>query len=175
MNTLGRWRSNRLQRGSSLMEFALVSGLLFLILFGIIEMGLMFKDKAILSQAAREASRSLGVGSRPGIALQRAETSAAGLGLTWPPPQASDSTAQVGSATSSGYALITLTKTTPDASGNPTTWSAVGVSLDNSTVNDASAGDLVKATITYNHPLVSSFVFSTGFKTEGASVVMRRE
>lgn len=46
------------QRGVAAVEFALVLPLLLLILFGIIDFGLMLYDKAMITNAAREGARA---------------------------------------------------------------------------------------------------------------------
>jgi len=46
------------ETGGSMVEFALISPLLFLILFGIIEFGLLLFDKAVLTNACREGARA---------------------------------------------------------------------------------------------------------------------
>ena len=143
---------NRTQRGAVLVEFAFCAGLLVLILFGLLEMGLLLGDQATVDQAAREAVRSLAVGSAPSVAANRAITAATGLTLTG--------------------ANVQLQRSHPDANGNPTSWVTVGVS---GTGNDATTGDFVRATITYNHPLLTSLVFTGGTRTLTAALVMRRE
>ena len=45
------------QRGTSAVEFAIVLPLLVVFLFGIIEFGLLFYDKAMVTNASREAAR----------------------------------------------------------------------------------------------------------------------
>ena len=45
------------QNGASAVEFALIMPLLFLLLFGIIEFGLLFYNKHIITNAAREGAR----------------------------------------------------------------------------------------------------------------------
>ena len=45
------------ERGVAVVEFALVVPLLLLILFGIIEFGILFYDKAVITNASREAAR----------------------------------------------------------------------------------------------------------------------
>ena len=49
--------SLRQQDGGSLVEFAIIAPLLFVILFGIIEFGILIYDKAMLTNAAREGAR----------------------------------------------------------------------------------------------------------------------
>lgn len=141
----------RRRRGVALVEFALCASLLMLLLFGILDVGLLLGDRAALGAAAREAARSLAVGSAPAVATDRAIASS---GL---PLQAAN---------------IILERTTPDVSGNPQAWVAVGVSGEG---NDASPGDFVRATIRYDHPLITPLVFSGATKTVTASLVMRRE
>jgi Flp pilus assembly protein TadG len=46
------------QKGTSLVEFAIISPLLFVILFGIIEFGILLFDKAMLTNASREGART---------------------------------------------------------------------------------------------------------------------
>ena len=64
------------------MEFALVSGLLCLLLFGIIEVGLLFGDQALVGAAAREAARSAAVGDPTATAQSRGVSGGAGLPLS---------------------------------------------------------------------------------------------
>ena len=101
---------HRMQRGAALVEFAICAGLLVLILFGVIEVGLLLGDRATLDQAAREAARSLAVGSAPSVATNRAITAATGVTLT--------------------AANVQLQRSSPDANGNPTAWVTIGVKRD---------------------------------------------
>lgn len=50
-------KSLRYQQGSEVVEFAITSALLFLILFGIIEFSVALFDKATLTNASREGAR----------------------------------------------------------------------------------------------------------------------
>ena len=45
------------ERGGSLIEFALISWVLFLVLFGIIEFGLILYNQAVITNASREGAR----------------------------------------------------------------------------------------------------------------------
>ena len=47
----------RKERGTALVEFALILPLLLLVLFGIIEFSILFYDKAVITNASREAAR----------------------------------------------------------------------------------------------------------------------
>jgi len=55
------------QRGGSMVEFALILPLLIIILFGIIEFGIIMYDKAIVTNASRE-------GARAGVVLRLTST-----------------------------------------------------------------------------------------------------
>jgi len=50
------------RRGAALVEFALVSTLLLMLVFGMIDFGLAFSDLLALNQIAREAARSAALG-----------------------------------------------------------------------------------------------------------------
>ena len=140
--------TRRRRRGAVLVEFALVSALLCLLLFGIIEMGLLFQDQAEVSQAAREAARSAAIGDPTATAKGHAISAGVGLSLT-----------------AAGATLET------SADGG-TTWAVLG---DSGTANSAATGSLIRATVTYAHPLVTSYVFAGGSKTLTSKMVMRRE
>ncbi len=141
-------RRRRRQRGAALVEFALVSSLLFLLLFGIIEMGLLFGDQAQVSQAARAASRSAATGDP--VAKAAGGGVSAGVGLPLTP------------------ASVVL----EESADGGTTWITLG---DSGGSNNAPTGGLVRATVTYSHPLVTSLVFAGGARTLTARMVMRRE
>jgi Flp pilus assembly protein TadG len=51
-------RELRSDRGTSLVEFAIVLPLLFLLVFGLIEFGLLFYNKAVITNASREGARA---------------------------------------------------------------------------------------------------------------------
>jgi len=136
------------QRGAALVEFALVASLLCLLLFGIIEMGLIFQDQALVSEAAREAARSAAVGNTTLTAQTVAVNSGAGLGITM------------------GNVFL------EQSADGGQTWVVLG---DTGTANNAATGALIRATVTYAHPLVTGFVFSGSSKTLTAKMVMRRE
>ena len=55
------------EKGGSLVEFALIAPLLIIILFGIIEFGVLIYDKAMLTNACREGARAGIVFSDPRI------------------------------------------------------------------------------------------------------------
>ncbi len=141
-------RTRKQQRGAALVEFALISTLLFLLLFGIVEVGLLLGDGAQVGAAAREAARAAAAGSTTGDAAIRGANAAAGLHLS--------------------PAAIVLEKS---ADGGAT-WTALG---DTGGGNDAAAGNLVRATAAYNHPLVTTLVFSGSTRLLTSKLVMQRE
>ena len=51
-------RSKRRNRGAALVEFAIILPLLLVILIGILEFGLLFYNKQIITNASREAARA---------------------------------------------------------------------------------------------------------------------
>lgn len=53
------------ERGAALIEFVLVVPLLLLLIFGIIEFSVLFYDKAVITNASREAAREFSVYSQP--------------------------------------------------------------------------------------------------------------
>lgn len=53
------------QRGAALVEFAMVLPLLMVILMGIIEFGIILYDKSVITNASREAARSMIVYDSP--------------------------------------------------------------------------------------------------------------
>lgn len=138
------------QRGAALVEFALVSSLLFLILFGIIEVGLLLGDQAQVGAAARAASRAVSVGST----IESAETSGINAG--------------------SGLHLTAASIHLEKSLDNGTTWIALGNTVTG-TNNDAVSGSLVRATVSYSHPLVTTLIFSGSTRLLTSKLVMQRE
>ncbi|MGI4788007.1 MAG: TadE/TadG family type IV pilus assembly protein [Janthinobacterium lividum] len=139
----------RLQRGAALVEFALISGLLFLILFGIIEVGLLLGDQAQVGQSAREAARAAAAGSTVEAADASAVSAGSGLHLT--------------------AASVILEKSADGGS----TWAALGDTAAGT--NNAAAGNLIRATVTYSHPLVTTYIFTGSTKLLTSKMVMQRE
>lgn len=137
------------QRGAALVEFALVSSLLFLILFGIIEVGLLLGDQAQVGAAAREAARAAALGST----IETAEADGVNAG--------------------SGIHLTTSSVYLEESLNNGATWTPLGDTV--SGTNDAVSGSLVRATVSYNHPLVTTLIFSGSTRLLTAKLVMQRE
>ena len=142
--------SVRLQRGAALVEFALISSLLILLLFGIIEVGLILGDQAQVGAAAREAARAASVGGTVEAAQASAVNAGSGLHL----------------ATGSVY----LEQSVPPSP----IWIALGDTVDGSS-NNAVTGSLIRATVTYSHPLVTTLIFSGSTRTLTSKMVMQRE
>lgn len=140
-------RHLRQQRGAALVEFALVSVLLFLILFGIIEVGLLLGSQAQVGAAAREAARAAAIGSTVGDAQMRGVNAGTGLHLA--------------------AASVYLEK-----SVDGVVWIPLG---DNGSANDALTGSLIRATVTYNHPLATTLIFAGSTRLLTAKLVMQRE
>lgn len=137
-------RGNR--KGAAMVEFAIVVMLLFTLVFGIIEFGLLIKDYLTLSQAVREGSRSAALGSPMNIVVARVQNSAPTL---------------VG-ANIDPIELYKRPATTPSGS-----WE--GPLAD----NDSTTGMQVRVRAEYPHQLLTGFFGST--ITISADMVMRRE
>ena len=69
------WSNPGTQQGTSIVEFALVAPLFFLLLFGMIEFSVILFDKATITNASRE-------GARAGIVFRDGDRSLAGAGVT---------------------------------------------------------------------------------------------
>ncbi len=52
-----KWEIIKCQKGAAAVEFAIIAPLLFTITFGIIEFGLLFYDKQVITNASREGAR----------------------------------------------------------------------------------------------------------------------
>ena len=70
------FRNFRKECGSSLVEFALIALFFFMVIFGIIEFGLLLYNQQVVTNAGREGAR-FGVVARPnGMEVQKAEIEA---------------------------------------------------------------------------------------------------
>ncbi|MFA6665938.1 MAG: TadE/TadG family type IV pilus assembly protein [Armatimonadota bacterium] len=143
------------KNGTALVEFAIVVTLLFVLVFGIIEFGLMLKDYLSLSQAAREGARSAALGSPTSIVETRIRSSTTMLNPS------------------------RLTITLQSRTGDSGEWSALENTSD-SKYNNAASGDQVRVSLKYTHNLVTGKMFSwiagggTSFNLN-TDMVMRRE
>lgn len=144
---MNHWRNNR---GSSLVEFAIVCLLLFTVVFGIIEFGMLMKNYLTLNQAVREGARSAALGSPMAVITDRVQNSAPGI------PDSDE------------IANIELYKKTPTS----TDWALIAT-------NDATPGDQVRVRAEYPHKLITGNFFgwlgTDGTVTISADMVMRRE
>ena len=144
-------------RGQSLVEFALVLPLLLVLLFGIIEFGLVFKDVLAINQAAREGARAAAVGSTTSTISARVTAS----------------------ATTLNTANITTTRSYRTYTNGA--WSSWTTLSDSGDVNAAPSGAHVKVAVSYPHTLVTGGLFSriadpnSNRLTLNTSTVMRRE
>lgn len=82
-------RARRSDEGSAAVEFALVLPLLVVLLFGMIELGMVFNAKIAITHAAREGARvaSIGKGAAAVVGAVRAQTTslvAARVAVTGP-------------------------------------------------------------------------------------------
>lgn len=151
-------RSRNRRRGAALVEFALVAPLLFLLVLGIMEFGVMMMHQLTLVQVAREGSRHASLGRPVAEIEQRIVNTAGGL----PDHEALQ---------------IDLSWSTDDgANYNHALGDAGGGSE-----NNALPGSLIKVTLDWPHQLLTGSFFSWLSGAEGntrplrAAVVMRRE
>jgi Flp pilus assembly protein TadG len=146
----------RNQRGAALVEFAIVALLLFTLLFGIIEFGLIIKDYLTLSQAAREGARCAALRGTVAEVTERVENSAAGF-----------SQDQIDALTvTPGYRVQNNNGTWP------TTWIEDALPAANSPDQEVQ----VKVRVTYPHPTITGSLFGLGSTIMlSGNMVMRRE
>jgi Flp pilus assembly protein TadG len=145
------------REGSTTVEFALVLPVLMVMLFGIIEFGLIFKDVLAVNQAAREGARAGAVGN----------------------PTTTISARVSASATTLTAANLTITSTYRTLTNG--VWSNWTTLTDSAGANVAPPGAQVKVAISYPHNLVTGGLFSriadpnSNCITLNTSMVMRRE
>ena len=123
------------KRGAALVEFTIVLLILMVLVFGIIEMGLLIKDYLALSHAAREGARSAAIGSPVGVVDARVRDSLSAL------EDAED-------------LEISLKK----RSDPMVSWDAAPLLGDSATIddqNDAAHGDEIRVSIIYPHQFVA--------------------
>lgn len=134
--------------GAALVELAIVITLLMLILLGICEFSLIFKDYLTLAQAAREGARSASLAATTTTIKNRIVATAPTI--TVDPNK------------------ITLEYQTTGGS-----WAPLG---DSGYQNNAPPGSLIRVTVKYDHPLVTGFVIpNQTVRTLTAIMIMRRE
>ncbi len=146
-------------RGVASVEFAIVAPILILLMFGIVEMGLMFRSAIQLNNVARDAARAAAAGESTTLIAARVAETASGLDAT-----------QLTSA-------FTYRAYIGDGVWG-TTWYEV---TDLGNYNTVPFCAQVRATITYNHHIMIPGLFrflvdnqETGTRTLTAAVTMTR-
>ncbi len=151
-------------RGSITVEMVLVTPILLVLLFGIIEFGLIFKDIAILKQATREGARSAAIGAPTTQIISQVRSSAATI-------SPDDLTIELKYRTySDGWPSWDTAPTLGDIGNGETAQ------------NDAPQGAQIRVQVSYPHQLISGRLFSgladnpdSRTMTLTTSSVMRRE
>jgi len=151
-------------RGSITVEMVLVTPVLLVLLFGIIEFGLIFKDIAILKQATREGVRTAAVGATTTEIISQVESSAATI-------SPDDLTIELKyRAYSGGW---------PSWDTAPTLGN---IGSGETAQNDAPPGTQIRVQVSYPHQLISGRLFSgladnpdSQTMTLTTSSIMRRE
>ena len=77
--------ARRRDEGAAAVEFALVLPILVVLLFGIIEFGLVFDAQLTITHAAREGARVASVGGNVGSAVAAQTSGLTGVTYTWKP------------------------------------------------------------------------------------------
>ena len=134
-------------RGSALVEFAIVATLLLTLVFGIIECGLVMKDYLTIQQAAREGARSAATGDTTSTVIQKVIASSPATTL-----HSSDITLEKSASSSGGWVALS------DSGGQ----------------NDAVSGGYVRVTVLLQHAWISTF-FAASATTIRSVMVARRE
>jgi Flp pilus assembly protein TadG len=138
-------------RGASLIEFVIVMGLMFLLLFGVMEFGFMMSTAMTVNAAAQQGARA--------AALGKNSTTAVNNGLT--------GLKSSGTAGQPGYRTVTV-EYAPNGS---TSWSTT-------VPNPLTSNYQVRATVTYNYKTLT-FVgdslpgTTNGIRTLTGQAVMR--
>lgn len=141
-------------RGAALVEFAIVSVLLIMLVFGIIEFALLMKDYLTVNQAAREGARVASLGYQTTVIRDHVVSAAPTLTL------------------SSESVVLKTGLANTDSSG----WADLG---DDAGYNDADHGSMILVEVPYEHQLVTgtllSSIFGGSTVTIHGSMVMGRE
>jgi Flp pilus assembly protein TadG len=146
-----------------MVEMAIVTPLLVLLVFGILEVGLLIKDYLGLNQAAREGARTAAVGAPLSTINARIMNSAPSIDtsrLTW-------------SGEWCEY----------DSSGTPGAWTPLAdVGSGSDLRNNAKSGSQVKISVVLEHQLVTGQIMDflsdadkPGTVTLRTSMILRRE
>jgi len=153
-----RGRRLRASRGTVSVEMAMVVPVLILMLFGIIEFGMMFSTVLQLNNLTREGARIASVGARPAEVVIR----------------------MLGAATHlDAQDMTILMEYRTFAGGYWSSWSYLG---DDGYNNTAPPGSQLRVRTTYNYHLLMGRLFSrfaddvaNNTKTLTSTMVMRRE
>ena len=154
------------ERGTAMVEMAIVLFLLLLLVLGIVEFGVMFRNYLTLDEVARVGCRSAALGSSTSVISSRITNTAGSLGLD------------------SQYMTGTVLEYRIDdkAGGVWTGWQALGNGAGgyNNAPSDANYDSQVKIQIAYMYPLITGSFFSeiigdSGNVTLTGSCAMRRE
>lgn len=153
-------RAMKDRRGATTVELAMVAPLLIFLLFGIIEFGLMVNGLVGVNQAAREGARSAAVGATP-------ETLATRIAGAAPTINAAD------------LNITAEYRSFNESTGAWTEWQLLGTSEGE---NNARAGDQIRVSVAYPHPLVTGALFAgladdpdNRTITLNTAIVMQRE
>ncbi|MDR6620908.1 TadE/TadG family type IV pilus assembly protein [Sinomonas atrocyanea] len=73
------------EKGAAAVEFALIVPILLALVLGIVEFGHIYNAQLVITNAAREAARTMAVTGDPGTALTAAQSVAPGFALTVSP------------------------------------------------------------------------------------------
>ncbi len=140
---------HRSQQGSVLVEFAVVAMLVFTVLFGLIEMGMLLKDVTVLNEAVRQGAR------------------VAAIGGTTATVQATVINAAV-TLNSANMAFSWRYNSTPTGATYP------NIMGDAAGQNNAPSGRLIRIGVIYQRRWLTHFIFK-GNKQMSASCIVRRE
>jgi len=152
-----RWTE---RRGIATVELAIIAPLLLLLLFGIIEFGLLVKDMVGLNQAAREGARSAVVGAKPADLDNRIAGSAPTISTT-------------------SITKLYEYRSYDSDTGSWSSWTVLGVDGDE---NNAQEGNQIRVSLQYPHQLVTGGLFASLADdpeqrtiTLRTAIIMRRE
>jgi Flp pilus assembly protein TadG len=139
---------------------AIIAPVLLLLLFGIIEIGILAKNSMMLHSACREGARAAAIGATPAEVADRCEAAAATLNVE---------------------VLGVTTEYRTYSDGSWGSWQTLGYS-DDGNANDAPTGSHIRVELSYDHPLVAGALFSfladdqeNNTVNIGARMVMMRE
>ena len=110
-------RRRKSERGAAAVEFALVLPVLILLLFGIIEFGAAYNAQILVTNAAREATRTMAVTGVEADAIAAANDALNPIGLTVTADDIDFTVSPVGTCTSPSRLSVVLTVDKPFLTG----------------------------------------------------------